>query len=332
MSDRRSRDASSLASMAAIITALLVAGRTPALAKGGFTKVNLGDRFPDFAAKDARGEAVSPERFRESCLVIVFVRPDQDLSLRVLRDLQAIYSQAKAARAEIVAVASDRASHPWPAIVKENGLTFPLAIDEGEKVAETAGLVAYPTTAVLSRGSILAGSFLLHDFDFQKVILDEVQGLYQLKEGKLSEREVATRRREEGYDEARRQEEAGNLERALDLYTELEKGEPEPFPVLLARGEILLRLGNARAAAEVFEKARASHPGAAKVLRGLGLARARDGKDREAEPLLLESVQIDPDPGPAHRELSRIYQAAGDLDKALFHAKKAVAAAERRRP
>ncbi|MBI4584152.1 MAG: tetratricopeptide repeat protein [Planctomycetes bacterium] len=314
----------------AVSTALLIT--VPAFAGGGFTKAKLGEPFPEFAAKDARGAEISPQRYRDAIFVIAFVRPGQELSLRVLRDLQRIYPDLKAAGAEVVAIASERGGEKWPAIIKEHGLTFPLVADNGEKIAGLTGLVAYPTTAILSRDSILASSFLLHDYDFQKVMVDEVRGLYQKKGGKLSEEEVAKRRLEETFAEARREEERRNYRRALELYTELEKIDPEPYRISLARGEILLRLGEAAAAVEPFEKARQIHPQAARVLRGLGLAYARSGRDRDAEPLLKEAAELDPDPGPAHRELSRIYQAAGNLDQALEHAKKALAAAERRRP
>ena len=310
--------------------AALLGGGAPAPASGGFTKVKLGEGFPELTGRDARGADVTLAEYREAPLLLAFVRPDQEFSLRVLRDLQAISPEVEQAGAKIVVVAATPDDARWPEILEQNEITLRVLFDEGGRSARACGLVAHPTTAILSRGSVLTRAFLLHEFDYQKRVLDEVLGLLELRGGTLTEEELAARRREEAFDAARREEREGRYARALELYREIAAADPAPFRAQLARGTLLLRLGRDSEAVEPLFAARAAHPQSAKAVRGLGLAYAGCGEDVLARALLEQAVAIDPDPGPVHRQLSRIYLEAGELDRALEHARKALAAVERR--
>ena len=296
---------------------------------GGFSKVELGSPFPSLAGTDAAGNETSVAAHADHVLLLAFVRPDQELSLRVLRDLQAVYADLKLGGVEVLVVASKETPRKWADVVSEDKLTLRAIQDEGERLAEECGLVAYPTTAVLGLGSVLSASVLLHDFDFRQDVLDEVRALQSFKGGVLPEAELEKRRVAERLDQARRSREGGEYDEALTVIEELTASDPESFPLHLERGELLLLLERPKEAAGAFERARELRPQSSRALRGLGLALAGSGEDARARDLLEEVCAIDPRPGPVHRELSRIYRAAGDMEKSLEHAKLALRHARR---
>ncbi|MBW2262540.1 MAG: tetratricopeptide repeat protein, partial [Deltaproteobacteria bacterium] len=106
------------------------------------------------------------------------------------------------------------------------------------------------------------------------------------------------------------------------IAAEIQPSWPEPYMNL---GAVMTRMGAAREAVQVLEKALTLAPGDPGVLNNLGIAYSRMLELGKAEEFLRTAVEADPDLASAHSQLGRVLRLAGKLTESLEAHDRAVA-------
>lgn len=109
--------------------------------------------------------------------------------------------------------------------------------------------------------------------------------------------------------------EAGDYQAALNAAAELLKEHAGGAELEFLEGDSLLRLEQPEEAVPHLRAALGADPALAAADASLGLALARLGKNGEAIPYLVKSLELDQD-GSLHFQLAGAYRAAGDAEKA----------------
>lgn len=100
------------------------------------------------------------------------------------------------------------------------------------------------------------------------------------------------------------------------------------FSGRLSQAESLLEAGNAKAAVEILEALRESHPTDRTLLNNLAVAYGEAGRPGSAFEVLLDGVEAYPDYYLFHINLAAAFEARGELASALRHTEKALALQE----
>ncbi|QEM68139.1 tetratricopeptide repeat protein [Geobacter sp. FeAm09] len=100
---------------------------------------------------------------------------------------------------------------------------------------------------------------------------------------------------------------------------------PEDAVLHVRLGYLLLNAGALAEAKTAFDEALKHNRHSHAAMTGEGILLARAGNLKEAEQVLLAALVRNPDPVRTHYELGRVYEASGDLDKALAEYKEGIA-------
>ena len=127
---------------------------------------------------------------------------------------------------------------------------------------------------------------------------------------------------EDVLEAAQRQHAAGNSDRAVELYFQAFRLDPEDLRS--HEGMAYLQLAREPERAEhVFRKVVESDPNSTMAYVGLGLAKFAQGDPEAAVPYLERSIELDPSSAEAHDSLAVVLQRLGRLEEGRLHAEQA---------
>lgn len=117
---------------------------------------------------------------------------------------------------------------------------------------------------------------------------------------------------------------AGRLDKAIPLYREAVRRDPQPVFALRKLGSALRQAGQLAESAGVLRKATSLAPNEALGWHELGLTHAAQGTLAEAVTALENAVRLDPDLPEAHSNLGNLWLGSGDRGKALAAFREAI--------
>jgi len=283
--------------------------------------------FPELRLLDLAGQEVTLAPAAETPSVLAFLRADQEDSHRLLDDLErlALDDGAPAARFVVVGMrASQRATWAERLRVLPRRITFLFDGVDGGTTSERLGVIVLPSVALLSAEGNLHRAHVLYDPQLLQIVRSELELLAAGGGGAAGD---AAQRRARRIEELRLN--AAALERAYKYQDSLALRQrvialgAEPARAHADLGHTYYHLGQAGAAVKELERSLELQE-TVSARTWLGRALARDGRDQDAERVLLAVLSHTPERAVVQRELAEIYERRGDLDRALEHVKAAI--------
>jgi peroxiredoxin len=132
--------------------------------------VKAGDTAPDFAASDVHGETVRLSRYRGKIVVLYFWT--NSCCGDNLKLVEPVYAGNRQKGLEILAIDVGDSREAIAAYGRDNGLTFPLVIDEQTKIFRQYRLVGFPSIFLIDSHGIVRQVVLgdIKPADLEKLI------------------------------------------------------------------------------------------------------------------------------------------------------------------
>lgn len=315
--------------LAALAVALCL---VPAGAPRAFRAAEVGKPAPGLRLVPPTGTRV-PFPPNGDRAVVLFWRPDQELSRLALADfdaLAAVYGKRGITFWAIGVAGTTRVEAEQTA--RALNLTLPVHLDEEKRAEEAYGIVVLPSTGMIGSDGTLQYYLPSRNSNYRAL----VEARVQLALGDVNGAGYIARLRQlgeavEDLDRARDHIKTGGrmlrMGRASDAIRELEAAiamQPDLLDAHLELGYARLGSGDFPGARTAFERVLRVNPRSPRGRLGLGIALTRSGRRTEGIALLKEAVQLNPDPVLGYYALGEAYEADGDLQAALHHYRWAV--------
>lgn len=302
-----------------IVAAALLAAPGSALA---FRSIAVGSPVPALTVEVPGSQPVRlPTAGRVT--VLVFWRPGQPFSEEALSDLVALSPVLGVRGVGVVALAEAGSQGRAP-----SGLPFRTATDRDRQISDAFGVIVFPSTAVIDGQGVLRAYVPSRNSNYRTLV--EAHTLRAL--GAISDAELAERLARVGEvygHDAEAAQAAYKRGTALAADKRLEDAAREFAQALLLRpdfteahlqlGYVRLDMDDAAQALREFQFVLAKNPTSPGARVGVGIARTRLGEVEEGIRLLEEAVVLNPEPVRGHYELARVYEARGNVERAVYH-------------
>jgi tetratricopeptide (TPR) repeat protein len=291
-------------------------------------KLTRGDPMPAFSLPRGDGGSgeLGLEHLKGQPAVLVFWRPQQELSLEALRDLETLKQELGEDRLQFLAVDTARSTaQEVQAALAGHIVSFPVVLDPQRELYSQAGVIVSPTTFLLDADGVLRFKVASHPHQYSQVVrarlryllrdIDEAQMNKEIEPTILKiDHDLAAAWRM--YNLGRKLQGEGKLEEAKAMYEKAVSQCPSLPEARCALGFMRFDSGDFNAAAGHFQTALTYQPEVPLARLGQAAVLARTGQPRQAEQILLsllghESIAIR-----VRYELGRIYRARGDLEMA----------------
>jgi len=310
--------------------ALVITAAAPGLA---FRHVQEGAKAPEFSLKTTDGTVVALSGLQGKAVVLAFVRQGQERSAEALADLAKL-DPALAAKSAVVAVVINPGEGDAAQWAARAGAKFPVLLDEAGDVYGLYGVLVAPSTGVLAPDGTFRGEVGSHTAAYR----GEVEHLLRVALGMAAEQESAGEassgpaKTEERKVAERDLEKAKLLlkrkmaDKALGAAREAVKADPTYGEAHVVLGQLLLDVSetNGDEALGHFEKALALSPKDADAKAGSARVKSIKGDHEGAAKILEAAVQLNPKPEKLYYELGRVYERAGQFEKAVGAYRKAL--------
>jgi peroxiredoxin len=142
---KNGRRASGRAALFLVLAAILMAFAVPAPAGMQGMKIPVGDPAPDFTLADLEGKEVSLSSFKGKKVVMIdFWATWCNICKREMPVLETVYKEYNPQGVEFLGIALDENIKLIKKIIGEKGVTYPILIDKGAKVATEVYRLAGP--------------------------------------------------------------------------------------------------------------------------------------------------------------------------------------------
>lgn len=169
-----------------LLAGLMLLLALPRLATAFDWNYRVGEEAPAFSLKTLDGKKISSTDLRGHYAVLSFMTSWCPFCNAAAPNLELISHDYAARGVEVVVIDIDEANKPVSKFVKKHGLTFPVAMDHGSKVAVS---YAPPSEFVpdLKRDEVMIASFMIiaPDGRIQFLSLNEDTAKFDAKLGKL---------------------------------------------------------------------------------------------------------------------------------------------------
>ncbi len=314
----------------AVLLALAIV--SPAQSAEAFRSLKMGDVAPGFTLKTTGGDDVQYEAPPEVAIVLAFIKPGQEKSEAVARDLARLGGEV-AEKSQILAILVGSDGVDGAAWVKNLGLKYPVLLDKDDEVYGTYGVMVAPQTAVLDAKGVLKAEINGHVDGYTRQVenaLREVLGMEQLKDESTEaavelpkERKVAMRE----VAKARMFIKRRMKSKALPQVRKAVASDPTYLDGQLLLGELLLDEGDDANLAEAetsFAKAAELDPSNIMVKVGLARIMVAKGDAAGAVGVLDKAAMISPNAGKLYYYLGQIHEKTGNLQGAVDAYRKAL--------
>jgi Tfp pilus assembly protein PilF/peroxiredoxin len=312
-------------------------------ASAAFKFVKQGSEMPDFKLTTLAGEPITLAALKESrTTVLVFWATWSPRSLEELKDLEALYKEHKDKGLKVVGINVNHLTFSLEELkavqdaVTSHGVTFPVAIDKGLELYNQFGVVATPSTIVMTQD----GKIAYEISSYLTMSRDQIRENSEIALGirKPAAAEVAVEKKE-GYKPVRKALlyfnlgrnllQMGSRDKAIEKLAQAVEEDPKYVEPRVILGHLYLE-ESARdpkaleKAGKLFEEAVASEPKNVSALAALGECLLRSGKNDEAEVRFREAAALDPAYTPAISGLASALSKKGSHAEALTKFKEAL--------
>ena len=302
-----------------IVAAVLLATPSSALA---FRSIAVGSAVPALTVEVPGSQAVTlptPGRIT----ILIFWRPGQPFSDEALSDLVALSPALGTRGVGVVALAEPGSPGRVP-----SRLPFRTATDRDRQISDAFGVIVFPSTAVIDGQGVLRAYIPSRTSNYRTLV--EAHTLRAL--GTISDAELAERLARVGEVYGHNAEAAQGayqrgtalaadkrLEDAAREFAQALALRPDLIEAHLQLGYVRLEMNDAAQALREFQFVLAKNPTSPGARVGVGIARTRLGEVDEGIRLLEEAVVLNPEPVRGHYELARVYEARGNVERAVYH-------------
>jgi tetratricopeptide (TPR) repeat protein len=323
-----------------------------------------GEPIPPFRLVTIDGELIDGESSRGSVLVMVYLAAEQRSSELAAIDARIVVEQVKeAARAaddmwapppdgveaagaavpvELLYVTADVVRRAYfDRVRKERSLEAPLALDPDRSLYGKLGLIVFPTTIIVDREGKLAHVISLHNPDYKHVLESNIRHALELIDDEQLRERLKARPTGVGPGSpkrmaaahralARQLRETGRLDAARDELLKSRELDPDNADVLLDLADLDVAIAgagganNLQEAQGLIEHVLRENAGHRRAKQIGGIILYRQGRLVEAESILIDALNLNPDPARIHYYLGRIYEQQGQPARALEHYRRAL--------
>jgi peroxiredoxin len=323
--------------LAACLCLCCLASQAPA---DELRNLRRGEPMPAYRLVTSDGELVDSEAFRGKVLVMVYLAGEQrssELAAMDARDIVNRFNDDAGPDSEPVTLLYITADVVRKAYFQrfrqDRGLDAPLALDADRSLYGKLGLIVFPTTLIVNREGNLAHVISLHNLDYDHVLDSNIRHVLELiDEEQLRERlkarptaESSPRRVAAAHRAlARQMREQGRLEAARDELIKSRQHDPANAEAMLDLADIDVALNRLEEAQTLVEAVLMENAGHRRAKEIKGLILYRQGNLAEAESILLDALNLNPDPARIQYYLGAIYEQQGHTAKALEHYRRAL--------
>jgi tetratricopeptide (TPR) repeat protein len=277
---------------------------------GALTEVRL-------TAKDALGAAVDvPDAKQPTVLLCLLAgQPQTGQAVAALRGVL-----ATSPGAQVVAIVSGEGAAARVKQMTDDKFPWRIVTDADHATSGKLSVHAWPTTVIVSS----TGAQVMHLAGLPKGYANDVEAYLAFAAGRIDRAAVDERiaKREMVADSpaqmaerhlqvARRVMQRGFTEQARGAVEQALKLQPDNAAVQEMMAEVLLNLGETKAAGTMLDRVERSEIGPrARLLRGRWLITA--GRWDDARGVLLQAVHLNPDPAEAYYQLGLVHQHDGN--------------------
>ena len=316
-----------LASAVAVALAMGVFFVTPG-SGAAFRNLQMGQPAPDFTLKDTEDADHTLAGQKGNVVILSFVKVDQDRSIKTLNALEEVGAMFKSDGVKVWGITSQTGDRgAIEGLMEKLALSYPILLDEGQKLYGEFGLFTFPSTMVVDQKGNYVHEYSSYSSDFQDTIVSDIKVLL----GLISEEESlsAAKKTEIVKQSPQELEAERNMQMAKVLLKrgfgtkalpKLEKAlelNPALVEARLLSGEVYLKDEQYDPAREQFEKVFETDPNSNEARVGIASVYIAEGKLDEAEAHLQKAITLNPDPSLALYRLGQVYEKKGDTQKAM---------------
>jgi len=305
-------------------------------AKCSGRRISIGNKLPEFSASDVSGNLFDYKHGNGKVLMAVFLSSKQENSTKAATDIKGIMSKlaGQARRLSVVVAVNDPnnqtifRSEPNEPDPNEPGVVVHLVVDTEYKLWGKFGIIATPTVIISDTNDTVLWVQAGHGYNFAPVVrarLNQALGIAQEidpnEAGRVRTVTNATldARAKRHLQMAKMLQEKGRIESAIEQMRKARELDPNSPKLALELGKLLSATGRAKEALEVIEGIHAiSRQDKAELLTASGSAKRQLGELDKAEELLIQASKLDTKSGRIFFELGKVYQAKGEVEKAML--------------
>ncbi len=302
----------------------------------GLRRIHVGQTMPEFSLTDAEGGTFRYQHERAQVLAIVIVQAGQKNLNRIAMDIESLVEQLRAEKPafDCVGVMSGPGGKDFlRARDAEARARFPIFSDPNFAFWGKLGVIATPTAVVVGPDHRIQWVDAGYGYDFMAGFHAQLSKALGLTDSTDASVRVETlenasdrARRERRIRMARTLARKGRLESAIRELEKVRELDPNAVDVALELGEVLCRAGKNEAALKVAAQAKAkTRQEQAGALLVCAWARRQMGELDAAESLLARALELEPGSARTLYEIGKVYQAKGDVEKALASYRRALA-------
>jgi tetratricopeptide (TPR) repeat protein len=317
--------------IACVILALAAGEFLPCeTANAGDRRLAVGKKVPEFSATDIAGRMFHYKPGEGKVLVAIFLSAGQKGSTRAAAEIEMILTKLDPnTEGLVVVVAVDDANgdpcfppkQDWP--TKDSHIF----LDTEYRLWGKFGIIATPTVVIGGKDGKVLWVEAGHGYNFAPVVrarLNQALGIAQ----EISPEDAGRVKTVANTTVAARVKrhlqmskillEKGRFESAIAEVRKAKGLDPNSVEATLELGELLCRVNKAEAALSAIETIETTTKNQkARTLLISGWAKRQMGELDAAEKLLLDATTLDPKSGRVFFELGKVYQARGQLEKAV---------------
>jgi len=309
-----------------LLSVIVTVFSNPALA---VRNLEIGDSLPNFFLPRADGTVgmFESSQLTGQPAIMIFCRPDHQLSLDALRDLEAVASQVGLSRFRLLAVDTKLSTaQEIQAAFGNEEFSFPIVLDPQRALYKEVGLIVSPTTLLFDANGALRFVIASHPRQFRQVIQARLSYLLgEIDEQTMNKQIHPSVKKIEAdmtaawhlYNLGKKLQNEGKTEQAMSTFEKAVSRYPSLVEGHCSLGFLKFSAGDLDSAAEHFDAALKQNPTFPSAQLGSAIVLARTGEDRKAEQMLLPLVGQPALDGRVRYELGRIYIARGEREKAL---------------
>lgn len=303
-----------------------------------------GEPMPAFKLVTMGGELIayepgselisSSETYEGTVFVMVYLAAEQRSSELAAMGASTVVSQFSDEPVKLIFVTADVVRRAYfQRFFEERELDAPLALDADRSLYAKLGLIVFPTTIIIDRAGKLAHVISIHSPDYKHVLDSNIRHVLELIDDEQLRERLEARPSSEGSPRsrasahrtlARLMREQGRLEAARDELVKSRELDPDNIETLLDLAEIDVARNDLEGAQELIVAVLKENAGHRRAKQIRGIILYRSGRLVEAERVLLDALNLHPDPARIQYYLGRIYEQQGEKVKAMEHYRRAL--------
>jgi tetratricopeptide (TPR) repeat protein len=295
----------------------------PAPTAKRFRHFRIGDEILPYFTDVGGIDLFTPESLKGKTVLFLFARAEQEFSQQALRDVQKLWDTFRDDDFKAVAiVASATGNEAVQTLIDKHGLTFLVLYDEGDILTARMRILVYPTTLVMDGDGRFAYYFPLYESAYGEVLSAKLSEIIKGKKEAFLKEEMKKQRQREGSQKAREEIEKGDVKSGISILIGLLEEGNDSYDVHTLLGYSFISLSEPRRALAHFKTAKKIQLNAPMADLGIGIAYSRKGDLENAAMVLRKVIQEHPGSVLAARELARIFESEGEVEKAIYYLKK----------